>query len=89
MSRSANVTTFCKPFGLFEYFGNSYGSKCWLPVIVQGCGFLFEDIKELYVYNFMDDLFVYSRTFEEHLTHLVEVFRRLETEGNYKKVHLA
>jgi hypothetical protein len=92
MPRNGKFTAFCTPFGLLEFFRNSYGNKCWLPGIVQGGGFLFGDIKELYLYNFMDDLLVYSRTFEQHLKHLVEVFRRLETAGfvlNRRKVHLA
>jgi hypothetical protein len=40
----------------------------------------------------MDDLLVYSRSMEEHIGHLSEVFRRLEEAGftlNRDKVHLA
>jgi hypothetical protein len=40
----------------------------------------------------MDDLLVYSRSMEEHLGHLKEVFGRLENAGftlNHEKVHLA
>jgi hypothetical protein len=53
---------------------------------------LFGDLKHKNVYNFMDDLLVYSRSMEEHLGHLKEVFRRLEKAGftlNREKVHLA
>jgi hypothetical protein len=53
---------------------------------------LFGDLKHKYVYNFMDDLLLYSRSMEEHLRHLKEVFGRLEKAGftlNREKVHLA
>jgi hypothetical protein len=53
---------------------------------------LFGDLKHKYVYNFMDDLLVYSSTIEEHLEHLKEVFSRLVKAGftlNRQKVHLA
>jgi hypothetical protein len=43
--------------------------------------FLYGDLKHLYVYNFMDDLLLYSRSMEEHLGHLREVFYRLEKAG--------
>jgi hypothetical protein len=52
----------------------------------------FGDLKHSYVYNFMDDLVVYSRSMEKHLGHLRELFRRLETTGftlNRSKVALA
>jgi hypothetical protein len=38
---------------------------------------LFGDLKHKYVYNFVDDLVVYSSSMEEHLIHLAEVFDRL------------
>jgi hypothetical protein len=53
---------------------------------------LFGDLKHSFVYNFMDDLVVYSSSFEEHLGHLREVFSRLERAGftlNREKLRLA
>jgi hypothetical protein len=53
---------------------------------------LFGDLKYKFVYNFMDDLVVYSRSREEHLLHLREVFGRLEEAGfilNRDKIRLA
>jgi hypothetical protein len=52
---------------------------------------LFGDIKQKLVYNFMDDLVVYSENLDKHLKHLNEVFRRLKKAGftlNRNKVHL-
>jgi hypothetical protein len=53
---------------------------------------LFGDVKYHYVFNFMDDLVVHSESLEEHLLHLREVFKRLESADftlNREKVHLA
>jgi hypothetical protein len=41
----------------------------------------FGDFKGQFVYNFMDDLVVYSSSWEEHLEHLRRVFKRLEKAG--------
>jgi hypothetical protein len=53
---------------------------------------LFGDLKHQSVYNFMDDLVVYSPSYAEHLEHLREIFTRLERAGftlNREKLHLA
>jgi hypothetical protein len=53
---------------------------------------LFGDLKNKYVYNFMDDLIVYSSSVQEHLGHLREVLGRLQKAGftlNREKVHFA
>jgi hypothetical protein len=42
---------------------------------------LFGDFKHRFVYNFMDDRVVYSRSLEEHLEHLERVFARLQKAG--------
>jgi hypothetical protein len=42
---------------------------------------LFEDLKGRYVFNFLDDLVVYSPSAEEHVLHVQEVLRRLQTAG--------
>jgi hypothetical protein len=54
--------------------GISVGSQ----VLSREIDSLFGELKHEYVYNFMDDLLVYSPTIEQHLVHLEEVFRRLE-----------
>jgi hypothetical protein len=53
---------------------------------------LFGDLKQRFVYNFMVDLVVYSRSLTEHLGHLAEVFKRLDKAGftlNPEKLRLA
>jgi hypothetical protein len=53
---------------------------------------VFGDLKNKFVYNFMDDLVVYYSSFDEHLGHLKEIFARLEKAGftlNQEKLRLA
>ena len=52
---------------------------------------LFADLKGEYVFNFLDDLVVYSSSREEHVEHVREVLRRLQAAGftlNPEKVTL-
>jgi hypothetical protein len=68
------------------------GISVGCQVLSRVIDFLFGDLKHKYVYNFMDDLLVYSRSMEEPLGHLKEVFGRLEKADltlNRDKVHLA
>jgi hypothetical protein len=90
-AKSRKVTAFCTPFGLFEFtklpMGISVG--CQVFRVVDS---LFGDLKYKFVYNFMDDLVVYSGSLNERLCHLKEVFTRLEKAGftlNRDRLHLA
>jgi hypothetical protein len=82
LSRSSRrITAFCTPFGLFEFnklpMGISVGSQGLSRVIDQ----LFADLKGRFVFNFLDDLIVYSSTMLEHAGHLCEVLTRLQNAG--------
>jgi hypothetical protein len=91
-ARSRKATAFCTPFGLYEFTKLPMGISVGCQVLSRVVDTLFGDLKHSYVYNFMDDLVVYSRSMEEHLGHLREEFRRLETAGftlNRNKVALA
>ena len=71
--QSRRVTAFCTPYGLFEFnklpMGISVGSQGLSRVIDE----LFADVKGRWVFNFLDDLVVYSASVDEHLTHVREV----------------
>jgi len=79
--RSRRITAFCTPFGLFEFnklpMGISVGSQGLSRVIDE----LFADLKGRYLFNFVDDLVVYSPSVELHGVHLREVLRRLQAAG--------
>ena len=42
---------------------------------------LFADLKDRYVFNFLDDLVVYSSSAEEHVSHVREILGRLQRAG--------
>ena len=79
--KSRRVTAFCTPFGLFEFnklpMGISVGCQGLSRVIDE----LFADLKGQYVFNFLDDLVVYSPSSEEHLAHVREVLGRPQEAG--------
>ena len=72
------MTAFCTPFGLFEF--NKL--PIWISVGSQGLSRvideLFADLKGRWLFNFLDDLVVYSPSIEEHVSHVREVLRRLQ-----------
>jgi hypothetical protein len=91
-SKSRKATAFCTPFGLYKFTKFPMGISVGCQVLSRVVDSLFEDLKHKYVYNFMDDLVVDSRSREEHMNHLKEVFGRLQKAGftlNFEKVHLA
>jgi transposase InsO family protein len=91
-AKSRKVTAFCTPFGLFEFTKLPMGISVGCQVLSRVIDSLFGDIKHKFVYNFMDDLVVYSDSMEEHTRHLSEVFTRLQKAGftlNPDKLRLA
>ena len=78
---SRRVTAFCTPFELFEFnklpMGISVGCQGLSRVIDE----LFADLKGRYVFNFIDDLVVYSPSAELHYQHVREVLGRLQKGG--------
>jgi hypothetical protein len=80
-ARSRRITAFCSPFGQFEFnklpVGSSVGSQGLSRLIDE----LFADPKGRYVFNFLDDLVVYSASEDEHVVHVPEVLGRLQKAG--------
>jgi len=79
--KSRPVTAFCTPFDPFEFnklpMGISVGCQGLSRVVDE----LFADLKWEYVFNFLDDLVVYSASSEQHVGHVREVLRRLQQFG--------
>jgi len=76
--RSRRITAFCTPFGLFEFnklpMGISVGRQGLSRVVDE----VFAELKGRFVFNFMDDLVVYSPSIEQQRAHLREVLHRLQ-----------
>jgi hypothetical protein len=80
-AKSRKLKAFCTPFGLFEFNKLPMGISVGCLVLSRVIDTLFGDLKHRFVYNFMDDLVVYSCSLEEHFEHLERVFTRLEKAG--------
>jgi len=89
---SRRVTAFCTPFGCYEFnklpMGISVGGQGLSRVIDE----LFVDVKNKFVFNYLDDLIIYSRSLEEHSSHVRTVLDRLQESGftlNFDKITIA
>lgn len=89
---SKPLTSFCTPWNLYRFnrvpFGLAVGAQSLTSLLDK----VFHDLKFKFVFNYLDDLVVYSETWEEHLSHLKEVLTRLQKAGltcNPEKVKFA
>lgn len=84
--KDRHKTAFVTPFGLYEYLRMPFG-LCNAPATFQR---LMQAVMGELVFQivlvYLDDLLVYSDTFESHLTRLETVFRRLREAGLKIKV---
>jgi hypothetical protein len=78
--QSHRIMAFCTLFGLYEFnklpIGISIGCQGLSHVVDN----LFADLKREYMFNYLDDLVVYSVSISEHQVHLREVLGRLHVE---------
>ncbi|KAL8569843.1 hypothetical protein ACOMHN_038536 [Nucella lapillus] len=85
-------TAFVTPFGLYEYLRMPLGLSTAPATFQRLMQTTMNDLAFQILLVYLDDLLVYSRTFEEHLERLQVVFDRLREVGlklNPKKCHLA
>jgi hypothetical protein len=80
-ARGRRVTAFCTPFGLYEF--NKLPMR--ISVVSQGLTRFIDEIfaeeKGNFVFNYLDDLVVYSGSMQEHADHLRVVLRKLQEIG--------
>ena len=73
---SREKTAFTTTFGLFEFEVMPFGLHSAPATFQRLMNYVLRSC-ESYAKSYIDDIAVYSQTWEEHLEHLVEVFRRL------------
>lgn len=78
-SRDIEKTALITPFGLFEYLVMPFGLKNAAQTFQRFIDSLFRDLD--YVFCYIDDILIASRSLEEHIEHVKEVLRRLEAAG--------
>lgn len=89
---SKKITAFCVPWNLYQFTRVPMGLAVGAQTLTRLLDSILHDIKFQYVFNYLDDVLVYSETFEEHLLHLREVmtrFRRAKLTVNPEKVKFA
>jgi hypothetical protein len=67
------------PLGLFEYQRLAFGLTNSPATYQRLMETVFKDLNHKCVLIYLDDLIVFSRSFEEHLIHLEAVFKQLKT----------
>jgi len=78
---SRPLTAFCVPWNLYQFTRVPMGLAVGAQTLTRLLDSIFHDVKFKYVFNYLDDLLVYSESFEDHLRHLEEVLIRLRGAG--------
>jgi hypothetical protein len=78
---SRPLTAFATDWNLYEFCRVPFGIATGAQVLTRLLDNIFSDIKFKFVYNYLDDLVVYSSSFDENLLHLREVIIRLRDAG--------
>ena len=78
---SRPYTAFCVPWNLYQYTQVPMGLAVGAQTLTRLLDLVFQDVKFKFIFNYLDDLLVYSKTYDEHLCHLREVMSRLRNAG--------
>jgi hypothetical protein len=75
------------PFGCYTIRVMLQGDTNAPATMMRNMNAIFGDISGSYVWVYLDDIVVFSKTKEEHLHHLREIFKRLQKAEFYLKLH--
>lgn len=89
---SRPITSFCVPWNLYQYTRVPMGLAVGAQTLTRLLDTIFHDLKFKSIFNYLDDLLVFSESWDEHVAHLDEVLTRLRRAGltvNPEKVQFA
>jgi len=67
---SKPLTAFCTDWNLYQYTRVPFGLATGTQVLSRLLDRVFQDIKFEFIYHYLDDVVIYSESFEEHLEHI-------------------
>lgn len=76
-----HITSFCTGWNLYQFKRVPFGQATGAQVLTRLLDKIFHDINFGYVFNYLDDVVVFSGNFEDHLGHLREAFLRFVRAG--------
>lgn len=79
--KSKQYTAFCTDYNLFEFNRVPFGLATGAAVLSRLLDAVLGDFKFKFVYNYLDDVVIYSSSFHEHLEHIGQVLERLRDAG--------
>ena len=79
--KSKEKTAFISPLGLFEWNGMPMGASNAPTLFQRPMGHIFKSYQHNFLEVYLDDLIIYSSSFDEHLHHLGLVFKKLREVG--------
>ena len=78
---SKPLTAFCMDWNLYQYTRVPFGLATGAQVLSRLLDRVFQDIKFEFVYHYLDDVVIYSESFDDHLEHIRLVLERLRQAG--------
>lgn len=68
------MTAFSTPYNLYKFGCVSHGLVIGAQVLIHLIDNIFTIVKYKFLFNYLDDLVIYSSNFSVHLDHMLEVF---------------
>ena len=75
------LTAFCKGWNLYQYTRVPFGLATGDRMLSSLLDHVFQEFKFDFVYHYLDDVVIYSKSFEAHLEHIRLVLDRLRPAG--------